>query len=397
MAVRLGLAESDAPAGGGGPGSGLLGLRRPRRLRRPRPFRTLRRIVLLLVFCFVLFILPTFLAMAGDVPSGKPRIVPLATGAAVTFDPAVCATLPVPESRLCNYGSLFNLAGRDAQVDPRLIAAVAYVESGYEEDVIACRRASEDGALGIMQFLPSTAAERGVDPCDVADAVFGGAGYLRENFESFDTWELAIAAYNAGPTGVTNAGGIPQNGETEKYVPAVMAKWEQYKKLFRGAVADCPVSPRGTTDPIEDPGTTPATMTMADAVIGCFGREYGVDCFDDSAWREDRFEHPRGRACDFMITSGGMPDDTRKVHGQAMAEWAMANAEELNLLYVIWYNRIWSLSRDGATFRPWEEWRSYGCDGCDPSSAHYNHVHISVKLMPGDPQSARCTHDKCTE
>ena len=69
-----------------------------------------------------------------------------------------------------------------------------------------------------------------------------------------------------------------------------------------------------------------------------------------------------------------------------MAAWVQAHAEELHVLYIIWYNRIWNPSRDGSV--PWSQWRSYGGSGV--TLGHYDHVHVSVHLVSGDPPSARC-------
>ena len=56
---------------------------------------------------------------------------------------------------------------------------------------------------------------------------------------------------------------------------------------------------------------------------------------------------------------------------------------------------VWRPS-DG--YRPWSQWRDYGCGNCGPSGAHYNHVHVSVHLVPGDPPLAHCVSGiPCTE
>lgn len=319
---------------------------------------------------------------------------------AVTFDPAVCRELPAPEDRLCDFGPLFNVAGEEYEIDPRLLAAVAYVETSFIQRYIDCTEASEAGALGLMQILPGTAAELGVDPCDPAEAILGAARYLRRHYDEFDTWELAAAAYNAGPQAVRDAGGrIPPIEETRDYVPKVMDAWDRYRQLFpHGPVGDCPGEPSGSTQRFDDGRSTRATLEMANAVIACFGRPHPIYCYDrrtEPDGSEGPFEHPRGRACDFMVTSGGVANPAERERGQAMAEWVAANAEELNVLYVIWYNKSWNPS-DG--YKDWEAWRDYGCGGCGASAGHYNHVHVSVKLMPGDPPSAHCPGTTaCTE
>jgi hypothetical protein len=245
--------------------------------------------------------------------------------------------------------------------------------------------------MGIMQLMPGTARELGVtNPFNPAEAIPAGARYLLAQFERFGSWELALAAYNAGPDAVARAGGIPRNGETEGYVPSVMAQWAEYRQRFPALTAapeDCPVAPRGKTAPppeVEDTKNTVATRQTARAVIACFGYEHSIYCQDP---RGGEFEHPRGRACDFMLTSGGVARGEAQARGEAIAEWLAAHAEELHILYVIWYRRYWNASEG---YKPWERWGPYHCSSCDPSDAHYNHVHVSIAFMPGDPPSARC-------
>jgi soluble lytic murein transglycosylase-like protein len=130
------------------------------------------------------------------------------------------------------YATDFN-ATAELGIDPRLVAAVGWVESSFSDDVIFCRQPSPAGALGIMQFMPATAAGMGIDPCDPHQAIPAGARYLVDLHEQFDSWELAVAAYNAGPGSVAAAGpGIPHNGETENHVPKVMDQWRKYQQQF---------------------------------------------------------------------------------------------------------------------------------------------------------------------
>jgi hypothetical protein len=155
----------------------------------------------------------------------------------------------------------------------------------------------------------------------------------------------------------------------------------------------------GSKAPIAAGNNTAATQQMANTLIDCFGRNgHDVGCYNrrpQSNGRDGPYEHPRGRACDFMMTSGGAASGNDRVRGTAMAEYAAAHAKELKIIYVIWYNRVW-FPREGNM--PWSQWRSYGCNGSDPSSCHYNHVHVSVHLQPGDPPLARCVSGiPCTE
>jgi len=115
------------------------------------------------------------------------------------------------------YGDLFVKAGTKYGVSPKLLAAVAKVESGYDPHAV-----SGVGARGLMQLMPSTAKGLGVDDAfDPEQAILGGAKLLAHNLREFKSLPLALAAYNAGGGAVKKYGGIPPFAETQAYVPKV--------------------------------------------------------------------------------------------------------------------------------------------------------------------------------
>jgi soluble lytic murein transglycosylase-like protein len=61
----------------------------------------------------------------------------------------------------------------------------------------------------------------GVNALDPEDNLDGGARYLRMQYNTFGTWPLALAAYNAGPQAVEEHGGIPPYAETQNYVQVI--------------------------------------------------------------------------------------------------------------------------------------------------------------------------------
>lgn len=122
------------------------------------------------------------------------------------------------------YAPIFEAAGREWNVDPRLLRAVALQESGGNPTA-----RSRAGATGVMQIMPGTGQELGVtDLTDPEQSIYGGAKYLSQMLDRYKHPELALAAYNAGPGRVDaylKGGTLPD--ETLKYVPAVKAHFER--------------------------------------------------------------------------------------------------------------------------------------------------------------------------
>ncbi|MDA0710951.1 MAG: lytic transglycosylase domain-containing protein [bacterium] len=101
------------------------------------------------------------------------------------------------------------------QLDPNLVRAVIYVESAGDPDAV-----SREGAMGLMQLMPTTADEMGVkSPYEPGQNIFGGTRYLSRMLEQFGSLDLALWAYNAGPEGVKRKQ-LPS--ETRRYIPKVM-------------------------------------------------------------------------------------------------------------------------------------------------------------------------------
>lgn len=143
--------------------------------------------------------------------------VSTASPASTRLNPASQGTAAAAPAQ---FKALFERAGSAHGVDPGLLAAVAKNESAFNPNAV-----SPAGAQGIMQFMPGTAAQFGVDPFDPASAIDGAARFLRQLQDQFGSVELALAAYNAGPGNVTKYGGIPPFNETRNYVTKVMDTW----------------------------------------------------------------------------------------------------------------------------------------------------------------------------
>ncbi|MFC2768165.1 MAG: lytic transglycosylase domain-containing protein [Mitsuokella sp.] len=123
--------------------------------------------------------------------------------------------LPIADKPLAD---LVREASAKFGVDPKLVSAVAEVESGGNQNAV-----SGAGAVGVMQLMPETAAGLGVNPYDERENVEGGAKYIKEMLDTFGgDVKKAVAAYNAGPQAVKDYGGVPPYRETQNYVNKVL-------------------------------------------------------------------------------------------------------------------------------------------------------------------------------
>ena len=113
------------------------------------------------------------------------------------------------------------------KLDRSLVKAVIKAESDFDPQVVSSR-----GAQGLMQLMPETAREVGVNnPFDPSESIYGGSFYLRKMLDSFDqNLDYALAAYNAGPGAVRKYGGIPPYAETQNYVRRVKRYFDFYSR-----------------------------------------------------------------------------------------------------------------------------------------------------------------------
>ncbi len=116
-----------------------------------------------------------------------------------------------------NLVPVFEQAAANNGISPIMLAAVSKVESGFDPSAV-----SSAGAEGIMQIMPSLAAEMGINAYDPVQAINAGAAILSSNLKMFgNSVPLALAAYNAGQGAVQQYGGVPPYPQTQNYVKMV--------------------------------------------------------------------------------------------------------------------------------------------------------------------------------
>ncbi len=135
--------------------------------------------------------------------------------------PPLPVTLPSKST-----GQIAREASEKHGVDSDFILSVIKQESAGN-----ARAVSSAGARGLMQLMPGTALQLGVnDSFSPEQNVHGGARYLRELLERYDGDAIkALAAYNAGPAAVDRYKGVPPYRETRQYVQRVIRDYNKSK------------------------------------------------------------------------------------------------------------------------------------------------------------------------
>lgn len=153
---------------------------------------------------------------AGDsAEAGPPRVFPGET-AGDAVPPRIGSVLPADNpwvSEAIRLAEKYNLP-RD------VFLSLVYQESKFNPEARSRR-----GAYGLTQLMPGTAADLRADRYDPAQNLDAGARYLRQQIDRFGSLPLALAAYNAGPNRVAQAGNqIPRITETQDYVKNIMRR-----------------------------------------------------------------------------------------------------------------------------------------------------------------------------
>ena len=125
------------------------------------------------------------------------------------------------------YDPMIQRVASDHDVDPALVKAMVQAESAFDPLAV-----SEDGARGLMQLLPETAARFRVrDLHNPYLNLQAGVRYLRSLLDEFGgDVRLAVAAYNAGENAVRRHQGVPPYRETQRYLDKVLGLYRAYRE-----------------------------------------------------------------------------------------------------------------------------------------------------------------------
>lgn len=126
------------------------------------------------------------------------------------------------------YDDVISEAAKRNGISPSLLKALIHVESYFNPEAV-----SKKGAMGLMQIMPDNLQALKVnDPFDPWENIMGGTRYFKAMLDRFSgQLDLALAAYNAGPSAVEKYNAIPPYPETQRYVKKVMKAFRYYKKI----------------------------------------------------------------------------------------------------------------------------------------------------------------------
>jgi soluble lytic murein transglycosylase-like protein len=157
-------------------------------------------------------------------PDPPPELIEAAEKAANSANSGVQASGVEAKLTPADLHEILATAGSAHNLDEDLLASVVKAESGGNVHAV-----SRTGARGLMQLMPGTAADLGVeDSFRPEQNVRGGSAYLDSLLTKYhDNLSLALAAYNAGPAAVDKYHGMPPYRETKLYVARVIHEFNR--------------------------------------------------------------------------------------------------------------------------------------------------------------------------
>ena len=178
-------------------------------------------------------------------------------------------TASLPAISRTDLNQVVASAGQRHQIDPDFINSVIRAESGFHQNAV-----SKKGAQGLMQLMPGTASQLGVqNSFDPNANVEGGTKYLRELLEKYNYDPVkALAAYNAGAKRVDQYHGVPPYYETQAYIARIIRDYNRQKIAENPALAKkahpaskTPTKRSTRPAPAQTASSTPATTSSAQA------------------------------------------------------------------------------------------------------------------------------------
>ena len=310
-----------------------------------------------------------------------PRAAPLAALAVAVSVLVPSAGRAVPADRATLVSSSAALAANPAQELAKLEAQAAKLSRQYRGDLVLLTDAENaakvtlgqvvrlQGQLGqARQEVARVAAASYMDGVQDPTIVILGGGDTQQLLNQAGTLQ-----YLAG-----------QRTAREQSLATLIEAGRRAQQVTESRIADLRSLISGLTgqrhkvaaliakfqpeSPVIGASITPRMQKVKDEVDRRFGPFVDIGCYRAGS----DGEHPLGRACDFMLSTGGVLPSTEKVAlGYEVAAWAQAHASQLGIMYIIYRQRIWDIRMASSGWVPMEDRGSI-------TANHFDHVHISV-------------------
>ena len=187
------------------------------------------------------------------------------TASQTTLAAAAASTSPLPKAAAQNIDldEVVREASSKNRLDPDFVSSVIKAESNFKT-----RAVSKKGALGLMQLMPSTAAQLGVaDPFDPRANVEAGTAHLSALLDLYNNDPIkALAAYNAGAHRVKQYNGVPPYRETRAYINKIVRDFNAKKRAqMKAAAAAKTATPAKNVNTKRVKKATPQTASVPKA------------------------------------------------------------------------------------------------------------------------------------
>ncbi|MEV6299182.1 hypothetical protein AB0M02_07235 [Actinoplanes sp. NPDC051861] len=330
------------------------------------PRRCSALLALLAAFFLVALVADAAVAAPNDPEGGTKKLRTALETAAKGYDQA--------KTRLANSKK------RQQQLTQKLAQSEASAKTLTVQVGAVANRAYQMGRMNTMTLLLNSASPDDfigkVQSLDMLAQI--DSGTLAQYHEDIDTAKRAKTALDAeiieqkkqvnvmsrkkreAEVALAEVGGGSAGGFISANSPAA-------KPAPRNSDGSWPKESCTIKDPTSGGCLTPRTLHAYQEAQADGFKRYTV-CFSERS----SGEHPKGRACDFSAAAGTFKNEAAtggdKSYGDSLAAYFVKNADELGVMYVIWYRQIWM---------PSTGWRAYSASG-GPAAVHTNHVHLSM-------------------
>lgn len=157
------------------------------------------------------------------------KIKSLFTASLLTFSTLIfftgCDNYEARQAKNFKHLNYVEYYAKKYELDPNLALAVLRAESSFEQNAHSIK-----DAYGYMQLTEIAAKEVGVNREDPVQNIEGGCKYLSKQIERFKDWDLALGAYNAGPSRIVKYNGVPPFSETQNFIEQVKNFYQIYRE-----------------------------------------------------------------------------------------------------------------------------------------------------------------------